>query len=217
MEFEFLEWLGHASFVFEHEGKVVYIDPFMIQDTSRKADVIFVTHPHPDHLSPDDIKKISKPTTKVIVTKDSTDKVGTKHVTAVMPNEKYVVDGIKFSTIPAYNTATEKLKFHPKENNWVGYIIETNNKTIFHAGDTDGVPEMEKIKVDLALLPMGGGYTMATDEMITVAKKINAVKIAPIHYRRLLGEAGTKEAEKKFLKEIKNGIILNEDNPAYGF
>lgn len=214
---DYIRWLGHASFLFDYEGKNIYIDPYKLNKPVKKADIIFVTHPHFDHLSPDDIKLISKPTTKIFVPKDSVSKIPHKNVVGVEPNKEYEEAGVKVATIPAYNTAKERLNMHPKENKWVGYVVEMGNKRVYHAGDTDEVPEMDGLRVDLALLPMGGTYTMTTDEMINAAKKIKAKNVAPIHYKMLLGKDGSKEAEEKFLKQVKNGVIINEENPEFHF
>ncbi len=217
MVYEFIEWLGHASFVFEENGKTVYIDPFRLKDRSRKADIILITHSHFDHFNMEDITAIAKPSTVIFAPKDSAEKLKGYKVTAVSPGKKYDAEGMHIETVPAYNVVKERLDKHPKENGWVGYVISTNGKHIYHAGDTDEVPDMKNIKADLALLPMGGTYTMNVDEVIIAAGHISAVHVAPIHYRNLLGEKGSEEAEKKFLEKVKNGIILDEDNPSYGF
>ena len=217
VEMEFVRWLGHASFLFENEGKNIYVDPYKIKKPVKKADAIFITHPHFDHLSPDDIKLLADNKTKIFVPKDSVDKIIHKNVVGVEPNKMYEEYGMKIATIPAYNTVKERLSMHPKGNKWVGYILDIGGKRVYHAGDTDEIPEMNGLRVDLALLPMGGTYTMTTDEMINAAKKIKAKAVAPIHYKMLLGKDGSSEAEKRFLKEVKNGIIIDEENPEFHF
>ena len=217
MEFEFIKWLGHASFVFEDNGKTVYIDPFKTRNTEKKADVILVTHPHFDHFYVESITALSKPSTKIYVTKDSIVKLRGHNVTGVEPFKEYNIEGMKVKTVPAYNVVRERLDKHPKANNWVGYVIETNGKRIYHAGDTDEIPEMKDIRADLALLPMDGTYTMDVDEVIKASGSIAAARIAPMHYRNLLGKKGSEEAEKKFLDKVKKGIILDEEDPSYSF
>ncbi len=216
-EFNFLKWLGHASFVFKEKDKVVYIDPFKITNASKKADIIFITHSHFNHLNMEDIDKVSKGTTKFVAPRESATKLEKRHVLAVEPNKEYEIDGIKFSTLPAYNTTSSRLDKHPKANGWVGYVIHTNGKSLYHAGDTEEVPEMAKIRVDLALLPMDGTYTMAVEQVIVAAKKMHAVHIAPMHYRRVLGPENAAKAERQFLKEIRNGLILEEEAASYSF
>lgn len=217
---ENVRWFGHASFSItdrSNGNKIYFIDPFELPAGNlEKADLIFITHAHPDHLSLGDINHILKPETIVIATPDSlaTLKIGEEQKFAVEPNKEYEVSGVKFETIPAYNIHPDKLDFHPKSNNWVGYILHVNNQKIYHAGDTDFIPEMHELaskKLDIAMLPMGGHYTMDVDEMIKAANAIAAKVTIPIHYRRLLGDK-YNEAEEKLKAGVKNSkvVILKE-------
>ncbi|MDE1767820.1 MAG: MBL fold metallo-hydrolase [Candidatus Micrarchaeota archaeon] len=220
MDLEFLTWLGHASFLLNLNGKNVYIDPFHLEEKKVKhhADIILITHPHSDHLSESDIKLIADSSTNIFVPFDSMEKIPVGKVTGVEPNKHYSVDGVEFDTVPAYNHNPNKVHFHPKENKWVGYILDINGTKVYHAGDTDFIKEMSKINTNLAMLPMGGTYVMDLDEMIQASHSVKADKVAPIHYRRLLGKDGSKAAEKKFLENVKNGIILDEyGEPKYSF
>ena len=218
MELDFVKWLGHASFLLTLNGENVYIDPFMIGNTRDHADVILITHPHMDHLSPTDLKLISDSKTKIFVPKDSISKVPVGDVVGVEPNKHYSFNGIDFDTVPAYNVVDNRIHHHPKENGWVGYVLDINGSKVYHAGDTDFIKEMGKIVTGLALLPMGDTYVMNVDEVISASKAIVAEKIAPMHYRMLLGKDGSDAAEKKFLQNVKNGIILKESGePRYSF
>lgn len=223
MDLEFLKWIGHASFLLKLNGKNVYIDPFKLKSTKEHADIILITHPHMDHLSPEDIKIIADKNTKIYVPKDSVSKIPIGQVIPVEPDKHYSAGVIEFDTVPAYNHVPNRIHFHPKESRWVGYVLDINGTKVYHAGDTDFIKEMEKIVTGLALLPMGGtsktdGYVMSVDETIDAAHAIKAEKVAPIHYRRNLGKEGSKAAEKKFLENVKNGIILKEvDEPEYSF
>ena len=218
MQLDFLKWLGHASFLLTLDGKNVYIDPFSIEGEAKHADVILITHPHHDHLSPDDIKKIASKDTIIFVPKDSVDKVPIGHVIGVEPNRHYSSGAVEFDTVPAYNVVQNRVHYHPKQSGWVGYVLDINGSKVYHAGDTDFINEMRQIVTGLALLPMGGTYVMDVDEMISAANSIKAQNVAPMHYRRLLGKEGSDLAEKKFLMSVKNGIILREaGEPKYSF
>lgn len=223
MDLEFIQWLGHASFVLQLDGKTVYIDPFALRNIRKHADAVLITHPHQDHLSEADLRLIADSKTKIYVPKDSVSKIPAGKVIGVEPNKHYKDGNFEFDTVPAYNHTPNRIHFHPKENGWVGYILNINGRKVYHAGDTDFIKEMSSIVTDLALLPMGGtapgeGYVMHVDETIQAAHAIKAEKVAPMHYRRILGKDGSAAAEKKFLEHVKNGIILKEaEEPLYSF
>ena len=210
-----IKWFGHASFMIKDENtgnNVYYIDPFEFKgDGKEKADIVFITHAHGDHCSPNDVRKILKNDTTIVLVKgcDSLRNL-TKSQLLVEPNNEYEVKGLKFRTIPAYNINAERLKFHPKENKWVGYILNVNNMTIYHAGDTDFIPEMKTLgKLNVAMLPIGGTYTMDADEAIHAANAINADVTIPMHYRRLLPD-NYKEVEERFKKGVKGKVVVME-------
>ena len=218
MDLSFMKWIGHASFLLNLNGKNVYIDPFDIRNTKAHADIILITHPHMDHLSEADIRVIADRSTRVFVPKDSVGKIPVGDVVGVEPNRHYSYGGIEFDTVPAYNVVENRIHYHPKESGWVGYVLDINGTKVYHAGDTDLIQEMSRIVTGLALLPMGGTYVMDVDEMIKASGVVKAEKVAPMHYRRLLGIDGSKAAEKKFLANVKNGIILEEtEEPKYSF
>jgi L-ascorbate metabolism protein UlaG (beta-lactamase superfamily) len=202
--------LGHASFLLKHDGKNIFIDPFNIQDQKEKADLILVTHGHPDHWSPADIDKIIKRETKIICSPLCEGSENYQNLSVMRPLERTSALGLEIETTRAYNLNAERLKFHPKSNDWLGIVITVDGKRIYHAGDTDFIPEMRDLKrLHVALLPMGGTYTMTTDEMIEAAKAIDAEHIVPIHYKRLLGDKAP-EAEARLKKSVKNALILSE-------
>ncbi len=217
MQADSLKWIGHASFLIKIGEKNVYVDPFKLSAVNVKADLILITHPHFDHMNMEDIAKIADSNTEIFVTQDSVDKISIGKVKGVEPNRSYSSSVLRFATIPAYNVIEERLDKHPKKNGWVGYVIEAEGTRIYHAGDTDFIPEMEKLSVDLALIPMGGTYTMNTDEAIVAAKAINAAEIAPMHYRAVLGHKAADAAEKKFVREVKNARILKEVQEPFTF
>lgn len=182
--FSNIEWLGHASFRIAFDDKVIYIDPWEIKNL-KPADVIFITHSHFDHFSPQDIEKITKKGTCVVGPEDIGDKIPSDcEYICVKPREENEVQGIKFQTVPAYNTNKQ---FHPRSNNWVGYIIYLGENKIYHPGDTDLIPEMEGLRPDIALLPIGGTYTMNAEEAAQAARIMKAAKVIPMHYGKIVG------------------------------
>jgi len=185
---ENLAWLGHDSFRIGG-SKTIYIDPWHLQPGSPAADLILVTHNHRDHLSKDDIALISTPRTIIVGPAEVTDQVGGETVT-VRPGETVEVAGVTISAVPAYNTnkfrAPGKL-FHPREDGKVGYIVEHDGRRIYHAGDTDAIPEMAAVTVDIALLPVSGTYAMTADEAAVAAATMRAGVVVPMHFGTIVG------------------------------
>jgi len=207
-----LKWLGHDSFIIKNPKKVIYIDPYNLKENSEKADFILITHSHYDHCSIADINKIVKEGTTILVTPDSQSKI-TKINTRikmelVSPNQEFNFSDIRISTIPSYNTDKH---FHSKDENWVGYLIKIQDVLIYHAGDTDVIPEMQKLtghsgKVNMfiALLPVGGRYTMTAEEASEAAKIIKPNLAIPMHYGSVIG---SEDDAKEFVSLCEeNGI-----------
>ena len=185
---EYIEVLCHSSIKINKE-KVIYIDPFKIDKNYNDADMIFVTHDHYDHYSEEDIDKIKKEDTIIIAPEELLTKLLRKgfrkdSIITVEPNKKYMIQGMKFETIPAYNTNKQ---FHPKENGWVGYIIEIKGVRYYIAGDTDITEENRRVKCDVAFVPVGGTYTMDFKEAATLVNEIKPKMAIPIHYGDIVG------------------------------
>ena len=199
---ENIQVLYHSSIRINKE-KVIYIDPFKIEKEYNDADIIFITHDHYDHYSEEDIDKVYKDNTIKVLEKG----FKKEYIITVKPNQTYMANGIKFETIPAYNI---NKMFHPKANEWVGYIIEINNCRYYIAGDTDLTPENKAVKCDVAFVPVGGKYTMNFKEAANLINEIKPEIAVPIHYGSIVG---TKEEAVNFIKLINpttKGIILME-------
>lgn len=200
--------IGHASIKIKYNNLVIFIDPFKINNNEDKADFILSTHPHFDHFSEEDIKKICTQNTTLIVVKELENKatqLKPKKVISVSPEQSFNLENISFETVRAYNI---NKNFHPKANNWVGYIININGIRLYHAGDTDFIPEMKNIKTDIAFLPIGGTYTMNYKEAADAANSFNPSVAIPIHYGSIVG---TKADAQNFVKNLNSnikGIIL---------
>lgn len=179
-----VKWLGHATVLFT-APKIIYIDPYQLKDIPQKADIILITHDHYDHLSEPDIKKICTAET-VIIIPELVKKSLPGNLRHIKIGETIRIADIAVEAVPAYNTDKQ---FHPKSAHNVGYIVTIDNTRYYHAGDTDVIPDMENLKVDVAFLPVGGTYTMNPREAATAAEKIQPKIAVPIHYDSIVGSS----------------------------
>jgi L-ascorbate metabolism protein UlaG (beta-lactamase superfamily) len=192
-----IHWMGQSAFRIEDGAVQIYIDPFKLPENLPKADIIFITHGHYDHFSLDDIAKIK--TNRTIFIAPATVAKGLKgNIIEVEPGKTYNAGNLKVTTIPAYNM---NKKFHPKKNHWVGYIITlSNGQRIYHAGDTDFIPEMKSIMTDIALMPCDGTYTMDPEEMAQAANTFMPKVLIPMHYGEGLGSVDSGDEVKRLFK-----------------
>jgi L-ascorbate metabolism protein UlaG (beta-lactamase superfamily) len=185
-----LQWLGHASFKICHEDDVIYIDPWKLKDSPRDATLVLVSHSHYDHYSVEDIARVSGPDTKLIASADVVAKEKAGEV--ILPGLTIQLGSIQVKGVAAYNPAKD---FHPKGNNWAGFIIEVGSKHIYYAGDTDLTEEMKALKeIDVALLPVGGTYTMDSTEAAEATTYIQPKRAIPYHWGDIVG--GRADAEE---------------------
>ncbi len=197
-------WLGHDSFRLKGE-KVVYIDPWKLSPGAEKADLILVTHEHYDHLSKEDIARLSKPETVIVAPESAAKQLGPQTIVA-KPGTTLTAAGIPIQVVPAYNV---NKKFHPQSAGHVGYIVTLNGKRIYHSGDTDVIPEMAEIKADIALLPVSGKYVMTAAEAAQAADTIKPTLAIPMHY----GDpdvVGTRADAEEFKKRTKVPVEILE-------
>ena len=196
---EKIHWLGHDSFRIEG-SKVVYIDPWEISD-GPKADLVLVTHDHFDHCSPEDVDKISKEDTVVVTEADSAKKLS-GDVRVLSPGESLEAAGVQVTAVPSYNTDKD---FHPKANNWLGFVINLDGVKIYHTGDSDFIPEMKDLDVDIALIPVSGTYVMDADQGIEAARAIKPKVAIPMHYGKIVG---SEDDAKKFAETLKDEMTV---------
>ena len=185
-----ITWLGHASFMINVDDKIIYTDPYA-GEYSLKADIILVSHEHYDHFAKDKISLIRVDTTRIFGPRKVSSQM--EGVTNMNPGDERTIDGITIKAVPAYNTGKP---FHPKGSG-VGFLIETKNKTIYFAGDTDLIPEMPQIKADIVILPVGGTYTMYAKEAAEAVAKIKPKIAIPMHYGSVVGTIDDAEAFKE--------------------
>ncbi|MBR6157511.1 MAG: MBL fold metallo-hydrolase [Lachnospiraceae bacterium] len=170
-------------------GKI-YIDPFQIEGQPEDAAFIFVTHDHYDHFSPEDIAKVAGKDTVLVVPEKMKKSVGktagmVSRVETVIPEASYEIDGLKFETVPMYNIMKP---FHPKSAGWTGYILCIEDKRIYIAGDIDAIKEAKAVKCDVALIPIGGFYTMDAKTAAGLVNEMRPAVAIPVHYGHLIGK-----------------------------
>jgi L-ascorbate metabolism protein UlaG (beta-lactamase superfamily) len=202
-----IEFLGHSGILLSN-GKRIAIDPYNVSDNVPKADVVLITHSHYDHCSIKDIEKIIEPGAIIVCTADCQSKIMKLegvHIQVMEVGDELEIGNLKIETIAAYNKHKE---FHPKNEGWVGYIIKMKDVIIYHAGDTDFIPEMQKLSgygkhgnKFVSLLPVSGKYVMNSDEAAKAASLISPDLAIPIHYGA--GVAGTSEDAERFVELCK--------------
>ncbi len=199
MDFEgiTIERINHDCFMIKG-SKVIYVDPFQVPSDAPKADLVLITHEHYDHCSPSDVKKIADQNLIILTVADCQSKLSgleVKNITLVEPGNKLELLGLRIEVVPAYNT---NKPFHQKENRWVGFVIEMDGKRIYHAGDTDTIPEMSQLKnIDVALLPVSGVYVMNAQEAAEACRKINPRLAIPMHYGAIVGAQSDADSFKQ--------------------
>lgn len=178
---EHFTWYKQSGYRWSGHGLTLYIDPWDITDP-QPADVVFITHAHEDHYSKDDLEKIRKDGTVFVAPADVAKELSGE-VKAVKPGDSVEAAGLKAQAVPAYNIVEGREENHPKRNEWVGFVLELEGQSYYHAGDTDHVPELDALKADVTFLPIGGAtYTMDAKEAGGLAKAISPQIAVPMHY-----------------------------------
>ena len=185
-----LVWLGHDTFRLQAGGKILYFDPFQLTGNHLPADIICVSHEHYDHFSPEDILKIQQEGTVIVTEPHSAAKLS-GDIRVMRPGDELELDGITIEAVPSYNLDK---KFHPKSNGWLGFVVTVEGVRIYHAGDTDYIPEMKSIQADIALLPVSGTYVMTAEEAVAAALDIKPQLAIPMHFASIVGT--TDDAER---------------------
>jgi L-ascorbate metabolism protein UlaG (beta-lactamase superfamily) len=218
-----IRWLGHDSFELEGSKTTVLIDPFKIS-RPVSADILLITHEHFDHLSPEDIRRGTSSSssssssssaagrTLVVAARTCESELSKLDVSAnyVSPGSHLELLGVKIDALPAYNLNKFREPgrvFHPKEDGRVGYVITLDGVRIYHAGDTDAIPEIRGLSVDVALLPVSGTYVMTPEEAAEAANGMNAKVAIPMHYGAIVG---SKKDAEKFKSLVKTDVVILE-------
>jgi L-ascorbate metabolism protein UlaG (beta-lactamase superfamily) len=202
---ERIHWLGHATFRInggpDESGPVIYIDPWQLPAGSPPADIILVSHDHHDHCCPDAIESIRTPDTLIVANQRAADVIG-PGVQIIRPYQGAVCFGdISIRAIPAY---TVNKVYHAQGYGGLGFVIDMMRHDIYYAGDTDLIPEMDRIRCDIALLPVGGAFTMNAEEAAEAAKRIQPTYAIPMHYGREI--PGSRDDGKRFCSLVNGGV-----------
>jgi L-ascorbate metabolism protein UlaG (beta-lactamase superfamily) len=204
IEYESLKfrWLGHDGFIISNEaGTSVAIDPFQLEGKFDPVDVLISTHEHFDHCHPDSMEKLVSPNTEVIgipMAKETLEKLNCKQIHYVAPGKTLTIGNLNFEFVASYNVNKYRdpdkgIHFHPKADNKVGVVMEMDGHRVYHAGDSDHIPEMADIKTDVALLPVSGTYVMTAVEAIEAAKTLNPKLAIPMHFGTIVGDRSMAE------------------------
>ena len=212
MLLEEVEWLGHSGFRIAVGAASIYIDPYRIAADEPKADLILITHQHYDHFSIQDLERLRKEDTRVIAPPTVAERLeGNVH--SIRPGEVVETDvyGVDVRALPAYNTSKrdgEGRPFHPREAGCLGYELNVRGERIYHAGDTDVIPEMDSVAgVDVALLPVSGTYVMTAGEAAEAARRIQPRVAVPMHWGEHLG---TREDAMAFARQAPVEVTIME-------
>lgn len=200
---------AHSSIKFIGD-KIIYFDPYKILQAKNDADIVFITHDHYDHLSIEDLHKVINENTLVILPESclpTWESLGFSNtLIMVKPNKHYDIDGVPFDTVGAYNIDKN---FHPKDNNWVGYVVNIDGKRYYIAGDTDMNDDNVGVKCDVALIPIGGTYTMDYKEAAEFVNTIKPNVVIPIHYGSIVGNnEDALRFKELLLPEIECNILI---------
>jgi L-ascorbate metabolism protein UlaG (beta-lactamase superfamily) len=201
-----ISWLGHDGFLYKNK-QIIYFDPFQIAG-GPGADIILISHDHFDHCSPDDVKKIQTKDTVIVTEADSAKKL-TGQIEVMKPGETKAIKGITIEAVPSYNTNKD---FHVKAKGWLGFIVTLDGVRVYHPGDTDFIPEMNTLQVDIAFLPVSGTYVMNAQEAVEAAKVLKPKIAIPMHYGAIVG---TEEDARTFAESLKGLVdvrILTKKN-----
>jgi L-ascorbate metabolism protein UlaG (beta-lactamase superfamily) len=184
---------------------IAYIDPFRLKEERHDADLILFTHSHFDHFSPEDFRKAAKPETIYVCPLSMrADALGAGidegHLRTLEAEENLGILGIEIEGVPAYNTNKPN---HPKEKGWLGYVLEIGPHQIYVAGDTDRIPEGEAVQCDIALVPIGGTYTMNAREAADFINALRPHTVIPTHYASIVGSL---DDAREFIKHLDREI-----------
>lgn len=203
---ESMHWLGHDTFRIDRPEGPIYFDPFKLSG-GEAASLILCSHEHFDHCVPEDVDQINGPDTVIVTEKDCSAKLS-GDVRVIAPGDTIEVNGVTVQGLPAYNTNKD---FHPKSNGWLGFVVTVDGVSIYHAGDTDHIPEMAGLKPDIALLPVSGTYVMTAAEAVEAAKAIEPQVAVPMHYGAIVGDSNDAQTFAAALEGLMKVHVFEQE------
>ncbi|MDR2947533.1 MAG: MBL fold metallo-hydrolase [Candidatus Adiutrix sp.] len=193
-----IAWLGHDGFRLSG-SRVVYIDPW--EAGGPQADLILISHDHYDHCDPETVRALSGPKTQVVTEASAATRLKEAGVnvplTVVEPGDEIEIYGVTVKVMPAYNVNKD---FHPQARNYIGFLLNLDGLSVYHAGDSDFIPEMRGLTAQVALLPVSGTYVMTAEEAVQAALAIKPEVAIPMHYAKIIGDAAMAERFRDALK-----------------
>lgn len=203
--------LGHDTFKIKG-SKLIYTDPYKLSQRDE-ADIVLISHEHFDHFSLEDLEKVVFPGTTIVASPLC--KAGLKNVKAkeskfLDPGGKITVGKVQIEAVPAYNVNKFRepgKAFHPKGEKRLGFLVQMDGTTVYHAADSDFIPEMKNLKCDIALLPVSGTYVMTAEEAAQAAAAIKPKIAVPMHYGAIVGSDADAEKFKSLAKGVQVEIL----------
>ena len=187
-------------------SKVLYFDPYHLTEAPHDADLIFVTHDHFDHFSLEDVEKVRKEDSLLIAPLSCRETIEASglpkdRLVFMEPGDTAILKGLRTLAVASYNIGKH---FHPKEKGWLGYVVAMDGTSYYVAGDTDVTPELLEVKADVALLPVGGTYTMTAKEAAAAALRMEIGTAVPTHFGDIVGtEADGAEFTRLYEEGLK--------------
>lgn len=204
-----IEVFTQSSIRIKGSEGTIYLDTIGMEEEPHDADFIFITHDHYDHYSPEDIAKVISDRTILIVPEKMAETVkkdikGYADLVPVKPGESKEVNGLKFETVASYNTDKQ---YHPKNAGFMGYVLQVDGKRIYVAGDMDATEEAKAVRCDIAMVPIGGTFTMDAKEAAGLINIIQPKIAIPTHYGSIVG---TKKDADVFAANVSETILVEK-------